>query len=272
MPVMKYLRAAQSRFPAIRPAKFAAYNWATRTLGWRIEPEFRLLARFAPLRTAVDVGGNWGQSVYALKKTARPERIRTFEPNPVLSRRLQRAFADDAGVAVESCALGETPGAFELFVPRYGRYVYDGLASLDEASARTWLNPQRFAGFRADRLHVDRYRVEVRTLDSFDLSPDVVKIDVQGLELSVVRGGWNSFRRALPITIVEAPDAELVALLGEIGLRAYGYADGRLVPGDTGGTNTIFLHDDRLAPVRDLLGVERGAADAGRSEPVAAPA
>lgn len=251
--MMNYLRAVQSRFPAIRPAKFGLYNLATRAVGWRVEPEFRLLERFAPVGTALDVGGNWGQSIYALKRTARPASIWSFEPNPVLSRRLERAFARDAGVTIQSFALGEAAGTFELFVPRYRDYVYDGLASLDEASARDWLNPQRFAGFRAERLSVDRYRVEVRTLDSFELAPDVVKIDVQGLELAVVKGGWNSFRRALPVTIVEAPSPELVDLLRGIGMRAYGYAAGRLVPDDTGGTNTLFLHDDRLPPVRDLL-------------------
>lgn len=251
--ISRHLRALQSRFPFIRPAKFEAYNLATRVFGWRVEPEFKLLARFAPVELALDVGGNWGQSIHALQRTARPRRVISFEPNPVLARRLEKRFRNNADVAIQRSALGEVPGTFDLFVPRYGSYVYDGLASLDEASARTWLNADRLAGFRASRLAVERYHVEVRTLDSWSLAPDVVKIDVQGLEMAVVKGGWNTFKQSLPITIVEAPTDDLVELLAGIGMRAYRVAGAHLISGDTGGINTLFLHDSRSGPVRGMI-------------------
>lgn len=245
--VTRILRTLQSSVPALRPLKFSTYNWATRALGWHVEPEFKLLSQLPPARLAIDIGGNWGQSIHALKRTARPEQIVSFEPNPVLADRLRSTFRRDPTVRIEAVGLGDAAGRFELHVPRYRSFVYDGLASLDRASAQDWLNAERMAWFDPDKLSIDQFEVEVRTLDSFKLSPDIVKIDVQGLELAVVKGGIETFRRSLPITIVEAPVDELVFLLGELGLEPYGYKAGKLVRGDRSGTNTVFVHRDRFA-------------------------
>lgn len=248
--VARVLRTLQSYAPFIRPAKFAAYNMATRMLGWRIEPDFELLSRLESVGLVLDVGANWGQSIHAFKRTARPDRIVSFEPNPILGARLQRVMRGDPRVQIEQCALGEMPGRFELYVPRYRNYVYDGLASLSEEAARAWLNPERMAAFDPAKLSIDRFEVEVRTLDSYGFSPDVVKIDVQGFELEVVKGGRETFRRSRPITIVETPPPELVALLAELDMHPYRWTGGELVPNDLGGLNTLFLDSRRRAALK----------------------
>jgi FkbM family methyltransferase len=226
--------------------KFEAYNFATRTFGWRVESEFNYLSRLAPVDLALDIGGNWGQSILAFDRTAAPRRTISFEPNPILAERLLRGYAGKDRIEIQSCALGDIAGEFELYVPRYRNFIFDGLASLDEGAAAHWLNKERMAGFDSAKLKVEKHVVKVRTLDSFNTSPDVVKIDVQGFELQVVKGGEMTFRRSRPITIVEAPTEELVHMFADMGMEAYGYAGGRLAAGETSGTNTIFIHSDRL--------------------------
>ncbi|MFN0218248.1 MAG: FkbM family methyltransferase [Hyphomicrobium sp.] len=49
------------------------------------------------------------------------------------------------------------------------------------------------------------HKVAVIALDSLNLRPDVIKINVQGFELQVVKGGAETFTRWQPITIIEAP-------------------------------------------------------------------
>lgn len=141
--------------------------------------------------------------------------------------------------------MGDVPGTLQLYVPRYRNFVYDGLAPLDERSAREWLSPKRMWQFDPKKLSIDRYDVNVRTLDSFGLTPDVVKIDVQGFELAVVKGGAETFRRSHPATIVECPSPELVDLFAEWDMQAYRCVDGQLIAGDTRGSNTLFLHPSR---------------------------
>lgn len=243
--IKRHLRSAQTHFPGIRTAKFSAYNWATRNLGWRVEPEFKLLDAIAPCKLAIDIGANWGQSIYALKRHARPHKTVSFEPNPNLAARLESKFSDDPTVRIEPYALGDIAGEFELFLPAYRGFEYDGLASLDFESAALWLNPDRLAGFDPSLLVVHRHRIEARTLDSYQLAPDVIKIDVQGHEEAVVRGGFKTIARHDPILIVEDPTPGLIALLQSIEIKHFGLVDGRLVPNNASQPNSIFLSDAR---------------------------
>lgn len=243
MKLKSVLRSAQSTIPFIRPFKFEAYNFGTRYLGWPLEPEFRLLASLGPASLALDVGGNWGQSIYALKRTARPAKIISFEPNPVLAGRLQRRFANDGSVDIHGCALSNSRGEFTLYMPRYGNYLYDGLASLKYEEARDWFTPERFAWFDPARLSIESATVETMTLDSLALSPAVVKIDVQGAEELVVEGGIETFDRCKPITIMECPTARIVSQFSEMDLHAYFYNEGQLQHWEGHNSNVVFMTD-----------------------------
>lgn len=241
---MAWLRSVQSHFPFVRAAKFEAYNLATRWFGMHMIPEFRVLSGLAPVGLALDIGANWGQSLCAIRKTARPREVVCFEPSSYLSSRLKRRYAADPAVRIEACALSDSDGSFELYTPRYRNYVYDGLASLDRAEAEEWLNPRRLKGFDPALQSVMHETVKVRRLDDFGLSPDVVKIDVQGAELAVVRGEIETFTRCRPACIIETPGEELVALLAGLGLKAYHFDGQKLSTHDWARfPNVVFLTD-----------------------------
>jgi FkbM family methyltransferase len=240
-----WLRAVQVRFPYLRPAKFAVLNAATRMLGRPMIPEFRLLARLGPVGLALDIGANWGQSLEALKRTVRPREIVCFEPAGYLASRLRRRFAHDPSVRIEAVALGDAEGSFKLHTPHYRKYVFDGLASLDPDEAMHWLGPRRLKGFDPRKLTLHSETVPVRRLDDYALSPEVVKIDVQGAELAVVRGGIETFRRMRPACVIETPGEELVALLGSLGLHAYRFDGASLRPDNwASGPDVLFLSDE----------------------------
>lgn len=241
------MRSAQTFFPAIRTAKFSAYNWATRNLGWRVEPEFKLLDALAPCELAIDIGANWGQSIYALQRHARPRKTISFEPNPQLAAHLDEIFTDDPRVQIEACALGETTGKFELYLPSYRGYEYDGLASLDYDSAAQWLNSDSMARFDPSKLKVSKHQIEVRTLDSYGLDPDIIKIDVQGHEEAVIKGALETIARSQPVLIIEDPTDGLIERLAATGLDHFGLVEGKLVPGDLSQSNSIFLSEANRA-------------------------
>ncbi|MUM16398.1 MULTISPECIES: FkbM family methyltransferase [unclassified Mycobacteroides] len=247
---MPALRLAQTYLPWLRPLKFGAYNMGTRYFGWRVDPEFHLLSRMGPIAEAVDIGGNWGQSICALQRTASPEKIVSFEPNAVLAQRLKRKYGSKV-VQVHACGLSDADGTFDLFVPRYRNFVYDGLASLDESEARGWLNPETMAGFDESKLRIQRHPVEVRRLDDFGLDPQVIKIDVQGMEAAVIRGGLSTITASKPVMIVETPSDEVVSLLQPTGLKPYAFRGGRLRNDWQSAINTVFLTDSH----RDRAGL-----------------
>jgi hypothetical protein len=100
---------------------------------------------------------------------------------------------------------------------------------------------------RFDRrfLSIEEQTVPVRTLDSFEFTPDVVKIDVQGAEHQVVKGAVETFRRADPITIVEAPTKELVDLFASLNMTAYALQGDSLTAKWRASTNVLFLSAKR---------------------------
>jgi FkbM family methyltransferase len=252
--VKRQLRDLQTFAPGIRAAKFGLYNLASRRAGWFVEPEFKLLAAVAPVGLAIDIGGNWGQSVHALKRYARPDTLLSIEPNPALGQRLDRVFRSSAGVTIKQVALSDAPGQLTLHVPRYRNFVYDGLASLDREAAAEWLNAERMARFDPDKLSIDTYPVAIETLDQYGLTPDIIKIDVQGLEEKVASGGRETIRAAKPIMIVEAPTSGFVELMGQAGLLPYRWTGSRLLPHDTGGNNTLFLSDEKKHAIERWIG------------------
>ena len=248
------LRAVQSYFPFARRAKFELKILLIRYIGFKIDSDFHLLSHLDAEGLAIDIGGNWGQSIEALRWTSSPQRIVCIEPNPHLSRILSKRYRTKPEITILETGVSDTFGELDLFVPRYRGFVYDGLASLDRASAADWLNEESVAGFDHTELSIEQHKVKIITLDSLNLSPDVVKIDVQGFELQVVKGGAETFTRSQPITIVETPNSAVVALLADYGLLPFRYHAGRLRKGDTSGLNTVFLghtHQERFKSLVD---------------------
>jgi len=235
------LRAAQSYVPFTRRAKFELYINLTRSFGFKIDEDFRLLSHLDAVSLAIDIGGNWGQSIEALRWTCRPQRIVSVEPNPYLSGILRSRYKARPEITILENAIADAPGEHQLYIPRYRGFIYDGLASLDKTSALEWLNEDSVAGFDRTKLSLEQHNVKIITLDSLNLRPDIVKIDVQGYELQVLKGGMETFTRWQPITIIETPNSSVVSLLADYGLLPFRYRANRLIRGDTSGLNAVFL-------------------------------
>lgn len=240
----RQLRNLQTLAPWVRPLKFNLYNMATRRLGWRIDPDFNILKHLPPVKLAIDIGGNWGQSIETMRRLQPGARIVSFEPNPVLSQRLQKAFAGSADVTIKSCALSAEAGQMRLHVPSYRKFVYDGLASLDYDEAYGWLNEGRLAGFDPALLSVSSYDVEVARLDDFALAPDFIKIDVQGHELSVLLGAIETLKHQ-PVVMLEDARPEIVQFMAKFGAKPYALVGERLVENKIDTTNTIFMTSEQ---------------------------
>lgn len=236
------LRTGQVRLPWLPDLKATAQRVVRQGLRRPFEEDFLALRRLglAPGSRCLDVGANRGQSIDAIRLCTDSPVIDAFEPNGLLAERLQRRFAGDPTVTVRNVALGDEPGAFTLHVPSYRGYVFDGLASLDEEEARGWLRG-RVLGYDERQLRVQAVRCEVVRLDDLGLEPAFVKLDVQGFEAHVLRGGAETLARHRPVLLVETPVPEVRAVLDGLGYRPHGYIGGRLVPDREGALNTFFL-------------------------------
>ena len=146
----------------------------------------------APGDTFIDVGANYGAlSVIASRAVHPGGKTLSFEPNPNVAALLRRTLSDSAMVPHEVHQVGcdEKRGHAEMFVPETsgaGGFV-QGYSNLQGAR---------------------RFTCELVPLDGIlaSLQPQgrvVLKIDVEGFELNVLRGAKESLKRLQPTLLLE---------------------------------------------------------------------
>lgn len=178
-----------------------------------------LLEQLAPQNcTALDIGANHGIYAYALSRFVHS--VHCFEPLAECCRYIHDHRATN--VTVHNVALSDRAGELKLHVPIIGGRAVYTRASLD-----------RPAGPFESR------RVEVRTLDSYGLTGvGFIKIDVEGLEASVLRGAERLLKSCHPNLLVEIDRARhnqnsflaVHATLRALGYQAYVCEAGKLQP------------------------------------------
>lgn len=139
----------------------------------------------------VDVGASTGN--FALLPLLHPGmEVEAFEPNPLACRSLKtnvKLHGLGGRVRVHQMALSDWRGRGVLQVPTSA--VHAAVACLSPGTPRK-------RGF--EWKNVD---VEVRRLDDFNWAPNFLKIDVEGAELLVLKGGERTIRRHKPKILIE---------------------------------------------------------------------
>lgn len=225
--------------PYLRVRKRAFQSWM------RGEPELHLVpALCTRTEWSIDVGANSG--VYAWHLARHSAGVVAFEPQRSHALFLEQAFG--SRIRVEQVALSDVAGEAVLRVPQETRE--DGRATIETS------NP-------LDHFTCAEYTVPRRRLDSYDLGPvGFMKIDVEGHELSVLRGAEAILGRDRPNLIIEAEErhrpgalASVREFLSTFGYRAHVLRGGELslLAGDAGPediNNYVFLARPRTAAKR----------------------
>ena len=149
--------------------------------------------RKLPIRTIIDVGANTGQFARYISDLFPEGDILAFEPLAGPFKELQR-WANQMGerVTVFNLAIGEEEGGFEIFNHEAHSPSSSFLKTTDVCETL----------YPFTKKQVSR-KVKLSTLDkiigslSRPLVPDIlIKLDVQGYEDRVVRGGRETFKMA----------------------------------------------------------------------------
>jgi FkbM family methyltransferase len=248
--VRKSLRTLQSHLPGIVDAKNLFYLHARRFLKRPHEPDFSILRNFpaGSQECFIDVGANHGQSIESILLYNKNAPIVSFEPNPDLTARLRKRYRHMPNIDIRDYGLADRESNFDLYVPSYRGYVYDGLASFDYEAASSWLNSERMFFFNAKRLSVEKLTCSAQTLDSQKLTPVFIKIDVQGYEYQVLKGGIHTLQKSGPVILLENPaqDHRILDLLMSLDYEEYYCRDGILHKGSGPDGNSLFITRSKL--------------------------
>jgi FkbM family methyltransferase len=174
-----------------------------------------LAAKLGPTSTFVDVGANVGQWTAEAVRCAPAGRHIAFEPIPALQQHIRRALPS---VDVRGVALAQSSGAAD-FCYFTGMPGWSGLRQRPEVDPQqgrpTWIP-----------IRVSRLDDEIG-----DLSPTVIKIDVEGNELAVLLGAANTVATTRPLVVFEhQPEAarlyghaspEIWTFFDQLGMRVF---------------------------------------------------
>jgi FkbM family methyltransferase len=183
-------RAAQRRLREVAPAPAAELTWRAKRA--RRDRELRLVERLAPRGgVALDVGANWGLFAHRLARLVGPSgHVHAFEPNPAHRGTLTALARRHPNLTVHLKGVSDRAGRAELSVPvRDGRPI---------TALGSFAPP---AGVPAERVRVDLTTLDAE-LDPF-LPVGLIKCDVEGHELPVLRGAERTLGRRRPPLLLE---------------------------------------------------------------------
>lgn len=149
--------------------------------------------------SVIDVGAHHGMHSRRFLRYLRPRHLVLVEPVPEMADGLRREFRRRPEVEVRQVALGESAQQTSFVVND---------SYLGESGLLEWRYPRTDGPTRS----ID---VTVETLDDWNLpyAVDFMKVNVQGCEVDVLRGGRKLLSKDRPIVSVE---------YGEQGYSAYG--------------------------------------------------
>lgn len=176
------------------------------------------------ITTIIDIGANMGQYAKRARKIFPRARIYSFEPLKDCFEALQKNMSGDTNFTAVHLALGDTTGS--LSMERSSFHPSSSFRSMLALHKRLYPKSQG----------MERETVQIARLDEYAkmLALDgglLVKIDVQGFEDEVIRGGRQTIRSAKAV-IVEASYVSLYAdqplfedvlwLMKDLGFAYYG--------------------------------------------------
>jgi FkbM family methyltransferase len=179
-----------------------------------------------------DCGANYGVFSGWVNSCSPATTIASFEPNPAVRETLTGWLGHRPNLEIIPLALADEPGHATLVVPHW----HSGGGSISTSG-----NPNLDHDFAGS----STFDVEVVTLDdfveSFGKPPTIMKIDVEGSELLVLRGGIATLTSAQPKIIMEVhydhtgeprdSYADAICVLTDLGYKLYSLEhDGRAVP------------------------------------------
>lgn len=159
-----------------------ALRYYYHTVRGTLDPELKYVdGLLSNRRRFIDIGANVGMYSYFFSR--KMATIEAFEPLKEITSRLQKLDP----VTVHNVALSDQAGEVEFYIPRVRENLAFELASLEpritDSEVRT---------------------VPVATLDSFQFQDvDLIKIDVEGHEASVIRGAQETLTKNRPVLIIE---------------------------------------------------------------------
>ena len=147
-------------------------------------------------RRFLDIGANVGIYSYFFKNIFK--KVDAFEPLSEITYRLKSI--QDESLAVHNVALSNRTGELQFYIPLINGKTYPPLSSLEKRDIESEVRT-----------------VKVETIDGYDFNDvDLIKIDVEGHEQSVIEGAQKVIEKNKPVLIVEIEQRHILNSINEV--------------------------------------------------------
>lgn len=151
--------------------------------------------------TIIDIGANYGQSVISFASVLPHAKIISFEPNLDCIEYLEMISKfTQANYEFHKVGLGSKEIIKDLYIPKIKNTLVTQEASFD----RDQLNQPDVIDRIGNNFEIVKQESTIKKLDNYNLCPDIIKIDVQGLEEDVLRGSLETIKKYLPSLMIES--------------------------------------------------------------------
>lgn len=228
------------------------------------DDDFHFLGMLRSVPQFVDIGANCGQSITSYRTLNPDTPVISFEPNPICYRIMNMYGGMLPKVRTYPFGLSSSSGFMDLYTPVVDRLLVTPLATTRQELYQTGAG----VGWLEQNSHGRRTAIYAERLaflqgDAFDLTPGVLKIDVEGGELQTLHGLTKTILTHRPVIMVENSNfLEVMTFMNMLNYSPWQWVDGILSEMDVANparwgsqsVNTIYIHGPD---------VERHARDSG---------
>ena len=173
---------------------------ANRYMRKNTEKEIRVLNKLVnSSKASIDIGVYRG--IYSFFLTDLSSYVYAFEANPLLYSKIKNSFKNKKNIKIENIAISSSAGETDLRIPirdANADYDYEQKYRLGTATIH---NVNNLENNQFETIK----KIKKITLDEYTFNHEIgfVKIDVEGHELDIIRGGTNFILKNKPIMLIE---------------------------------------------------------------------
>ncbi|MGK7896295.1 MAG: FkbM family methyltransferase [Xenococcus sp. (in: cyanobacteria)] len=195
----------------------------------------------------LDIGANAGMSALSIYTLIPNAKVISFEPNPFHEHYLNKLVDKFPNYQFLPIGLGNESKSIYFYFP-----IYNGKKMTANGSCSHDLSKSYFENtiyfFDDRKLKMEKIKIEVKTLDSFQLKPDFIKIDVEGFEYQVLLGSADTINKSRPVLLIEgvSKNDKIHQKLQEWKYNAYKFHNNKFYLDEFDCCNNFFLPQEKL--------------------------
>ena len=174
----------------------------------------------------LDVGANDGISALTFRLYNQDYKILSLEPDSKHNDALNNIKKKDKNFEFQNIGLGNKKETKKLYIPECNGVYIGQLASLIKDEA--FNNVPKIISQKniSSKVKIIEKNIEIKTIDSMNLQPEIIKIEVEGFKSQVLEGGIETIKKKKPFLMIEINEVSVKkvgSILLELGYLVFTY-------------------------------------------------